>query len=167
MNLYDLGRLRWWVIAFWVVVFVFQDGHFQHLMGFTSEGFTEASVPILLFCITFGLSMDYEVFLLSRIKEEYEATGDNTKSVSTGMERSGRVITGAAIILILVASGLATGDILIVKALGFGIALAIFIDSTIVRALLVPALMRMMSDLNWWAPSFLKGSATAKKYSIL
>ena len=152
--------------SFGAPVFVFQDGHFQHLLGFTSEGFTEASVPILLFCITFGLSMDYEVFLLSRIKEEYDATGDNTKSVSIGMERSGRVITGAAIILILVASGLATGDILIVKALGFGIALAIFIDSTIVRALLVPALMRMMSGLNWWAPRFLKGSTTPVKYPI-
>ena len=150
--------------SFGALVFVFQNGHFQDLLGFTSEGFTEASVPILLFCITFGLSMDYEVFLLSRIKEEYEATGDNTRSVSTGMERSGRVITGAAIILILVASGLATGDILIVKALGFGIALAIFIDASIVRALLVPAIMRLMSGLNWWAPGFLKGSATTDKY---
>ena len=152
--------------GFGALVLVFQDGHFQDLLGFTSEGFTEASVPILLFCITFGLSMDYEVFLLSRIKEEYDVTGDNTKSVSAGMERSGRVITGAAIILVLVASGLATGDILIVKALGFGIALAIFIDASIVRALLVPALMKMMSDLNWWAPRFLKGSATADKYPM-
>ena len=144
--------------SFGALVFVFQQGHFQNLLGFTTEGFTEASVPILLFSIVFGLSMDYEVFLLTRVKEEYEATGDNAESVAVGMERSGRIITSAALILILVASGFATGDILIVKALGFGTALAIFIDSTIVRALLVPALMRIMSGLNWWAPGFLGGT---------
>ena len=142
--------------SFGALVFVFQQGRFEGLLGFTSEGFTEASVPILLFAIVFGLSMDYEVFLLSRIKEEYDATGDNTHSVATGMERSGRIITSAALVLILVASAFATGEILIVKTLGFGIALAIFIDSTIVRALLVPALMRLMSGLNWWAPAFLR-----------
>ena len=144
--------------SFGALVFVFQEGHFQRLLGFTAEGFTEATVPILLFSLVFGLSMDYEVFLLVRIKEEYDATGDNTRSVAIGMERSGKIITSAALILVLVSLGLATGDILIVKALGFGTALAIFIDSTIVRALLVPALMRIMSDLNWWAPGFLKGS---------
>ena len=144
--------------SFGAIVFVFQQGHFQGLLGFSAEGFTEATVPILLFSIVFGLSMDYEVFLLSRVKEEYDATGDNTRSVAVGMERSGRIITSAALILILVASGFATGDILIVKALGFGTALAIFIDSTIVRALLVPALMRVMSGLNWWAPGFLRES---------
>ena len=148
--------------SFGALVFVFQQGRFEGLLGFTSEGFTEASVPILLFAIVFGLSMDYEVFLLSRIKEEYDATGDNTHSVATGMERSGRVITSAALVLILVASAFATGEILIVKALGFGIALAIFIDSTIVRALLVPALMRLMSDLNWWAPTFLRERTTGR-----
>jgi RND superfamily putative drug exporter len=142
--------------SFGALVFVFQQGRFEGLLGFTSEGFTEASVPILLFAIVFGLSMDYEVFLLSRIKEEYDATGDNTHSVATGMERSGRIITSAALVLILVASAFATSEILIVKTLGFGIALAIFIDSTIVRALLVPALMRVMSDLNWWAPRFMR-----------
>ena len=143
--------------SFGALVFVFQHGRFEDFLGFTSEGFTEASVPILLFAIVFGLSMDYEVFLLSRIKEEYDATGDNTHSVAVGMERSGRIITSAALVLILVASAFATGEILIVKTLGFGIALAIFIDSTIVRALLVPALMRVMSGLNWWAPRWLKG----------
>ena len=142
--------------SFGALVFVFQQGRFEGLLGFTSEGFMEASVPILLFAIVFGLSMDYEVFLLSRIKEEYDATGDDTHSVATGMERSGRIITSAALVLILVASAFATGEILIVKTLGFGIALAIFIDSTIVRALLVPALMRIMSGLNWWAPAFLR-----------
>jgi len=144
--------------SFGALVFVFQQGHFEGVLGFTTEGFTEGSVPILLFCLLFGLSMDYEVFLLSRIKEEYDLTGDNTHSVARGMERSGRVITSAALILVLVASGFATGEILVVKALGFGTALAIFIDSTIVRALLVPALMRILSDLNWWAPRFLRAA---------
>jgi RND superfamily putative drug exporter len=153
--------------SFGALVFVFQQGHFQSLLGFTSEGFVEASVPILLFSLLFGLSMDYEVFLLSRIKEDYEATGDTIGSIATGMERSGKVITSAALILILVASGFATGDILIVKALGFGIALAIFIDATIVRALLAPALMRLMSDLNWWAPSFLKPAEEADQLPLV
>ena len=142
--------------SFGALVFVFQQGHFQGLLGFTSEGFTEATVPILLFCIVFGLSMDYEVFLLSRIKEEYDAGADNTTAVATGMERSGRVITSAALVMVLVSAGFATGDILIVKALGLGTALAIFIDSTIVRALLAPALMRVFGDANWWAPRFLR-----------
>ena len=109
-------------------------------------------MPIILFAVVFGLSMDYEVFLLCRVKEEYEATGDNAKSVALGMDRSGRIITSAALLMVLVAGGLATGDVVIIKALGFGTALAIFIDSTIVRALLVPALMRVLSGLNWWAP---------------
>ena len=147
--------------SFGALVFVFQQGHLEGLLGFQAEGFTDATVPILLFTIVFGLSMDYEVFLLSRVKEEYEATGDNARSVAIGMERSGKIITSAALILILVSSGLATGDILIVKALGFGIALAIFVDSTVVRALLVPALMKLLSDLNWWAPRILKGGSSS------
>ena len=142
--------------SFGALVFVFQQGHFQELLGFQAQGFTEASVPIILFSLVFGLSMDYEVFLLSRVKEEYELTGDNTASVANGMERSGRIITSSALVLIIVALGLATGEILIVKALGVGIALAIFVDATIVRVLLVPALMKVMSGLNWWAPRFLR-----------
>ena len=143
--------------SFGALVFVFQYGNFQDLLGFTTDGFTESTVPILVFSVVFGLSMDYEVFLLSRVKEEYEASGDNTQAVAVGMERSGRVITSAAAILILVSAGFATGDILIVKALGLGTAIAVLIDSTIVRALLVPALMRVLSGLNWWAPGWLGG----------
>jgi RND superfamily putative drug exporter len=142
--------------SFGALVFVFQQGHFQNVLGFSSEGFTEATVPILLFCIVFGLSMDYEVFLLSRVKEEYDAGADNTAAVATGMERSGRVITSAALVMVLVSAGFATGDILIVKVLGFGTALAILIDSTVVRALLAPALMSVFGDANWWAPGFLR-----------
>ena len=142
--------------SFGALVFVFQQGNFEGLLGFTAEGFTEATVPILVFAVVFGLSMDYEVFLLSRVKEEYERTGNNTRAVAIGMERSGRIITSAAAILILVAAGFATGDILIIKALGLGTAIAVLVDSTIVRALLVPALMRVMSHLNWWAPHWLR-----------
>ena len=138
------------------LVFIFQEGHFEGLRNFTSTGFLEATLPILLFMILFGLSMDYEVFLLVRIKEIYDATGDNTASVALGLERTGRVITSAALVLVLVSGSFAFGDIVIIKALGLGIAIAIFLDSTIVRALLVPALMRVLGDLNWWAPGFLK-----------
>ena len=144
--------------SFGALVFVFQQGNFEGLLGFTAEGFTEATVPILVFSVVFGLSMDYEVFLLSRVKEEYDRTGDNTRAVAVGMERSGRIITSAAAILILVSAGFATGDILIIKALGLGTAIAVLVDSTIVRALLVPALMRVMSRLNWWAPRWMRSS---------
>ena len=144
--------------SFGALVFVFQQGNFEGLLGFTAEGTTEATVPILVFAVVFGLSMDYEVFLLSRVKEEYDRTGDNTRAVAVGMERSGRIITSAAAILILVSAGFATGDILIIKALGLGTAIAVLVDSTIVRALLVPALMRVMSRLNWWAPRWMRAS---------
>ena len=142
--------------SFGALVFVFQQGNFEGLLGFTADGTTEATVPILVFSVVFGLSMDYEVFLLSRVKEEYERTGDNTRAVAIGMERSGRIITSAAAILIVVSAGFATGDILIIKALGLGTAIAVLVDSTIVRALLVPALMRVMSRLNWWAPRWMR-----------
>ena len=144
--------------SFGALVFVFQQGNFEGLLGFTADGTTEATVPILVFSVVFGLSMDYEVFLLSRVKEEYDRTGDNTRAVAVGMERSGRIITSAAAILIVVSAGFATGDILIIKALGLGTAIAVLVDSTIVRALLVPALMRVMSRLNWWAPSWMRSS---------
>ena len=104
--------------------------------------------------------MDYEVFLLSRIKEHYDKTADNTTSVAIGLEQTGRIITSAAMILVLVAAAFATSDVIVVKAFGVGTALAIFLDSTVIRALLVPALMRIMGDFNWWAPSFLRGKTT-------
>lgn len=148
--------------GFGALVFIFQWGNFQELLGFTAEGFTEATAPILIFSIVFGLSMDYEVFLLSRVKEEYEKTGDNIRAVAVGMQRSGRVITSAAAILILVSLGFATGDLLLVKAIGVGTAIAVLIDATIVRALLVPALMRVMAGANWWAPRWLGGGPPTK-----
>ena len=141
--------------SFGALVFVFQDGRLEWLLNFGADGSVEATVPILLFCIVFGLSMDYEVFLLSRIKEEYDRTGDNVRSVAYGMQRSGRIITSAALVIVIVGSAFATSEIGIIKSLGFGLALAVFIDATIVRALLAPSIMRLLGRWNWWAPEAL------------
>ncbi len=141
--------------SYGALVFIFQQGHLEWLLGFTSQGVTEASVPILLFAIIFGLSMDYEIFLLSRIREEYQKTGQNALSVARGLEATGPIITNAAMILVLVAAAFASGDIIIVKALGVGTAIAVFLDATVVRALLVPSLMRIMDRWNWWSPRVL------------
>ena len=143
--------------SYGALVFIFQQGNLEGLLNFTSTGFLEATLPILLFTILFGLSMDYEVFLLTRIREIYDETGDNTQSVALGLERTGRIITSAALVLVLVAGSFTFGDIIIIKALGLGIALAIFLDSTVVRALLVPSLMKVLGDRNWWAPSWMRG----------
>ncbi|MCC6944145.1 MAG: MMPL family transporter [Thermomicrobiales bacterium] len=134
------------------LVLVFQDGRLETLLGFTSTGDIISTTPILMFCILFGLSMDYEVLMLSRIQEEYQRTGNNTASVAFGLEKTAKVITGAAAIMIVAFGAFMLADITIIKSMGFGLALAVLIDATIVRALLVPATMRLMGDLNWWAP---------------
>lgn len=139
--------------SYGALVFIFQEGHLSNLLSFTPLGFVEASGPILMFCALFGLSMDYEVFLLSRIREAHEQTGDNTASVAAGLERSGGIITSAAAIVILVSLAFASADMVIVKALGVGIALAVLLDATLVRGLLVPATMRLLGELNWWWPA--------------
>ncbi|MBI4337149.1 MAG: MMPL family transporter [Chloroflexi bacterium] len=149
--------------SYGALVFIFQQGHFQRILGFTADGTTESTIPILLFCILFGLSMDYEVFMLARIKEVYDATRDNTGSVALGLERTGRIVTSAALILVIVTGAFATGDIVIVKALGLGMAIAIFLDATVVRALLVPATMRVLGNVNWWAPAWLRGRGVAAR----
>ena len=141
------------VASFGAMVFIFQQGNLSWLFRFDALGYVEASQPIILFCILFGLSMDYEVFLLSRIREEYQRSGDNQRSVAVGLQRSGRIITGAALIVVLVTGSFATAEIVLVKSLGLGIALAVLLDATIVRALLVPATMRLLGDLNWWLPN--------------
>lgn len=141
------------VASFGTLVWVFQEGHLSQFLGFTRLGFVEASLPIIMFCVLFGLSMDYEVFLLTRIREEWEATGDNTQAVAAGLQRSGRIITSAAALVVVVAASFVSADVVLIKALGFGIALAVFLDATIVRALLVPATMRLLGDWNWWLPS--------------
>lgn len=138
--------------SYGALVFIFQQGHLSGVLSFTPLGFVEASTPILMFCALFGLSMDYEVFLLSRIRETYERTADNTYSVAVGLERSGGIITSAAAIVILVSLSFASADMVIVKALGVGMALAVLLDATLVRGLLVPATMRLLGSVNWWWP---------------
>lgn len=141
--------------AYGALVWIFQDGHFHKWLGFTPQGYVEASLPVIMFCILFGLSMDYEVFLLSRVQEEWLRIGDNDEAVALGLERSGRIISSAALIVIVVTASFVTADVVIVKALGLCIALAVAIDATIVRALLVPATMKLLGHWNWWMPSWL------------
>ncbi len=138
--------------SYGALVVIFQDGFLHQVLGFTPLGFVEASSPILLFFALFGLSMDYEVFLLSRVQEAFWQTGDNTRAVALGLQRSGGIITSAAIVVVVVSASFATADVILVKALGLGMALAVFLDATFVRALLVPATMRLLGNLNWWLP---------------
>jgi len=142
--------------SYGALVWIFQDGHLQGPLNFEPLGYVEASLPIIMFCVLFGLSMDYEVFLLSRVKEEWDRTGDNAQSVAIGLQRSGRIITSAAMIVVVVTASFVSADVIIIKALGLGIALAVLLDATIVRALLVPATMRLLGDWNWWMPRFLQ-----------
>ena len=137
--------------SFGALVWVFQDGHLANLLGFQPSPI-DPSTPVIMFCIVFGLSMDYEVLLLSRIQEEYRRTGDNTHSVAEGLEKSGRLITGAAAIMVGVFAAFGLAEILLIKAIGLGMALAVAIDATLVRALVVPATMRLLGRWNWWAP---------------
>jgi RND superfamily putative drug exporter len=139
--------------SFGALVWIFQDGHLSSLLGFTSTGAIEATQPILMLAMAFGLSMDYEVFLLSRMREEWDRTGDNTQAVAAGLQKSGRIITSAAGLLVVVIGAFATSGIVFIKMIGVGMVIAIIIDATIVRALLVPATMRLLGRWNWWAPA--------------
>ncbi|GAA1605251.1 MMPL family transporter [Kribbella hippodromi] len=138
--------------AFGAMVWIFQEGHLSGLLHFTAAGFIDSTNPVMLFAVLFGLSMDYEVFLLSRIREEYDRTGDNTQAVALGLQRTGGIITSAALLLIIVVAAFSTSGIVFVKMIGVGLVIAIALDATIVRALLVPATMRLLGRLNWWAP---------------
>ncbi|HEX5542178.1 MAG TPA: MMPL family transporter [Micromonospora sp.] len=146
MNLVSIGA------SFGVIVWVFQDGHFADWLGFTPTGFIEPTNPILMLAVLFGLATDYEVFLLSRVREEWDRLGDNTASVAAGLQHTGRIITAAALLLMVVVSGFATGGISIIKLIGVGMIVAIIVDATLVRVLLVPATMRLLGRWNWWAP---------------
>ncbi|HUR16366.1 MAG TPA: lipocalin family protein, partial [Candidatus Limnocylindrales bacterium] len=142
--------------SFGALVWIFQDGNLSAILGFQPLGFVETTLPVILFCVLFGLSMDYEVFLLSRMKEVYDRTGDNEEAVAAGMERSGRIVSSAALIVVVVAGSFAFADIVLIKALGLGVAIAVALDATLVRALLVPSTMRLLGDVNWWMPERLK-----------
>ncbi|KUJ36682.1 transporter [Streptomyces sp. NRRL F-5122] len=141
---------------FGAVVWVFQDGHLSGLLGFTSPGSIETTLPVLMFCVAFGLSMDYGVFLLSRIKEEYDRTGDHREAVRFGLQRTGGLITAAAVILAVVMVAIGTSRVTNTKMLGLGIALAVLMDAMVVRSLLVPAVMRLTGRATWWAPAPLR-----------
>ncbi|MGC5166338.1 MMPL family transporter [Luteimicrobium sp. DT211] len=144
-----------------VLVWVFQDGHLSGLLGFTSTGGIEVYVVALVLAFAFGLAMDYEVFLLSRIKELHDAGVAPRESVRLGLQRSGRIITSAAAIIIVVFAGFAAGRLLVTKEIGFALAVAVFIDATLVRMLLVPATMTLLGRANWWGPRWLKRLASA------
>jgi len=142
--------------TFGLMVWVFQEGNGADLLGFTPTGLTDISMPILMFCVAFGLSMDYEVFLLSRIKEEYDRTGDNDLAVVIGLEKTGRLVTAAALLLSITFFAFATSGVTFIKLFGLGLAVAVLVDAFIVRSTLVPALMKLAGNWNWWAPAPLR-----------
>ena len=143
--------------TFGAMVYVFQEGNLQWLVGeFTPTGYIDIGLPVLIFCVAFGLSMDYEVFLLSRIAEEYRKTGDNTLAVKRGLQQTGRLVTAAAALIAIVFGAMATSGVTTLKVLGVGLALAVLLDATLVRALLVPAFMKLAGRANWWAPGPLR-----------
>ena len=150
MNLLSVGA------AYGLLVIVFQKGFGADLFGFTQVQFVEAWVPLFLFTILFGLSMDYEVFLLSRIRERFDQTGKNDESIAFGLRSTSAIITGAALIMVAVFMGFAVGDLATFQQLGFGLAIAILVDATIIRSVLVPATMKLLGDRNWYLPGFLK-----------
>ena len=142
--------------TFGAMVWIFQDGHLSGLLDFTATGRVDSSMPILMFCIAFGLSMDYEVFLLSRIKEEHDRTGENAASVALGLERTGRIVSAAAALLAITFLAFGTADVTFLKLFGVGLALAVVLDATVIRGLLVPAFMRLAGPANWWTPAPLR-----------
>jgi RND superfamily putative drug exporter len=149
MNLLSVGATLGLLVA------VFQWGWGQHLLGFTSEGHLDQLTPLFLFCILFGLSMDYEVFLLSRVREEYQRTGSNELGVARGLEATARTITAAALIMVTVFGAFGAGRLVTLKQVGLGLAAAVFIDASVVRVVLVPAAMKLMGHWNWWLPAWL------------
>jgi RND superfamily putative drug exporter len=146
MNVLSLGA------SFGALVWVFQDGHLSGLLGFDPPGMVDITIPVLIFVFAFGLSMDYEVFLLSRIKEAWDQTGDNDRAVALGLQRTGRIVTSAATLIVVVFLGFAAGELLTIKEVGLGMAIAVILDATVVRMLLVPATMKLMGRWNWWSP---------------
>ena len=140
--------------SFGVLVWIFQEGNGAELLNFTPQPI-DPTTPVMIFAILFGLSMDYEVLMLSRIHEEWERTKDNTKAVAVGLQKSGRIITSAALVMITVFSAFGISSVVLMKQFGFMLALGVAVDASIVRALVVPSTMRLMGDINWWAPSWL------------
>jgi RND superfamily putative drug exporter len=142
--------------TFGAMVWIFQDGHLSGFLNFTPTGSLDISSPILMFCIAFGLSMDFEVFLLSRIKEEYDRTGQNEHSVAVGLELTGRIVTAAAVLISVTFIAFGTSSVRFIKLFGIGMALAVLMDAFVIRGTLVPAFMRLAGNANWWLPKFLR-----------
>jgi RND superfamily putative drug exporter len=142
--------------TFGAMVWVFQEGHLSSFLHFTPTGLLDSTSPILMFCIAFGLSMDYEVFLLSRIKEEHDSGRGTVGSVAMGLEHTGRLVTAAAALIAVVFLAFSTSNITFIKLFGIGLALAVVLDATVIRATLVPAFMRLAGEANWWAPATLR-----------
>lgn len=142
--------------TFGAIVWIFQDGNLSGPLGFTATGHVDVFQPVLMFCVAFGLSMDYEVFLLSRIKEEYDLSGDNDRAIVVGIGSTGRIVTAAAVLLAIVFMSIATSGVAVVKMFGVGLTIAVVVDAFLVRATLTPALMKMAGRLNWWAPAPLR-----------
>ena len=150
MNLISL------TVMFGILVWIFQQGHLSGALQFTPNGTIDPTTPILMFAIMFGLSMDYEVFLISRMREHYMATGDNTEAVAVGLQRTGGIITSAALLLMIVVGPFALSGVTFTKMMGIGMLAALLIDATVIRLLLVPATMKLLGDANWWAPAPLR-----------
>jgi RND superfamily putative drug exporter len=138
--------------SFGVITWIFSDGHLASLLGFTPQGFLDMTNPIVMLAVLFGLSMDYEVFLLSRVREQWDATGDSDLAVQTGVQKTGRIITSAALLLAVVIGAFSLSGVVFMKMMGIGMLVAILVDATVVRALLVPATMKLLGRWNWWAP---------------
>jgi RND superfamily putative drug exporter len=149
MNLLSVGA------AYGLIVAVFQHGVGADILGFQTSDSVTAWLPVFLFAILFGLSMDYHVFLLSRIQERFKATGDNRESVAGGLQATGHIISGAAAIMVVVFGAFALGDMVELQQMGFGLAVAVFVDATLVRSILVPASMELLGDRNWYLPNWL------------
>jgi RND superfamily putative drug exporter len=139
--------------AFGIIVLVFQDGRLESLLDYTSQGALDTSIPVLLFAVAFGLSTDYGVFLLARIKEAHDSGAPNREAVATGLERTGRLVTAAALIFAVAIGAFVASELAYIKEIAIGLAVAVLLDATIVRALLVPALMELLGKWNWWAPA--------------
>jgi uncharacterized membrane protein YdfJ with MMPL/SSD domain len=142
--------------VFGILVFIFQDGRLEGLLDYNSQGALEQTMPILLFAVAFGLSTDYGVFLLSRIKEARDGGINDSEAIAVGLERTGRIVTAAAVLFAIAIGAFATSQIIFIKQNGIGTALAVLIDATIIRALLVPSLMELLGRWNWWAPKPLR-----------
>ncbi len=150
LNILSLGA------SFGIMAWIFQQGHLERVLAFKASASLDVTLPVLIFCLAFGLATDYEVFLVSRIKEEYDRLGDNTEAVAVAVEKTGQIITSAALLLIVVVAAFGASRILSMKEIGVGLALAVAIDAAIVRTLLVPATMRVFGDFNWWLPAGLR-----------